>query len=188
MIECAQQDRGGDLEVACATLSLFAQEAQPSSTYKHLIVMASAADAAGALLVTHRGSCHCKRVRFEVDAGAHLVVWDCNCSVCKMKRNTHFVVPSEQFRLLTSPEELTTYTFNTGVAKHMFCRTCGVQAFYSPRSNPDGVAVTIHCIDLATVASVTTKQYDGVHWEASYEATGIAAHSKSAHTGSSSTV
>lgn len=35
-------------------------------------------------------------------------------------------------------ENVTTYTFNTHTAKHMFCKICGVQSFYTPRSNPDG--------------------------------------------------
>lgn len=40
-------------------------------------------------------------------------------------------------------ENLTTYTFNTRAAKHTFCKTCGVQSFYTPRSNPDGYGTTI---------------------------------------------
>lgn len=35
-------------------------------------------------------------------------------------------------------EDITTYTFNTHTAKHTFCKICGVQSFYTPRSNPDG--------------------------------------------------
>ena len=44
-------------------------------------------------LVLHRGGCHCGLVRFECDAPAHVVAWDCNCSYCRMCRNIHFVVP-----------------------------------------------------------------------------------------------
>eukprot|EP00873_Tetraselmis_striata_P038997 jgi/Tetstr1/459261/TSEL_004661.t1 len=29
-------------------------------------------------LVTHKGACHCGAVRFEVDAPAKVVAWDCN--------------------------------------------------------------------------------------------------------------
>lgn len=35
-------------------------------------------------------------------------------------------------------DHLTTYTFNTHAAKHTFCKVCGIQSFYTPRSNPDG--------------------------------------------------
>ncbi|RYG56090.1 GFA family protein [archaeon] len=112
-------------------------------------------------VVTHEGQCHCGAVRFTAEASPHLLVWDCNCSICKMKRNTHFVVPQSAFRLLSGSEELTEYRFNTKVAVHMFCRICGVQPFYRPRSNPDGVAITAACITSPTVASITVKSFDG---------------------------
>ena len=52
-----------------------------------------------------------------------------------------------RFRLLAGADKLTNYTFNTGVAQHMFCSVCGVKAFYVPRSNPDGYSVNLRCLD-----------------------------------------
>lgn len=57
----------------------------------------------------------------------------------------------------------------------VFARVCGIHSFYVPRSNPDGYAVTAHCIDSPTVASLTIKTFDGQNWEASYGSSGIAA-------------
>ncbi len=116
-------------------------------------------------LVTHRGGCHCRRVRFEVDAPAHLRVQDCNCSVCRMSGFLHLIVPAQRFRLLSGADDLTEYTFNTGVAKHRFCRVCGVKSFYIPRSNPDGVDVNARCLDPGTVASLDIEAFDGARWE-----------------------
>lgn len=42
------------------------------------------------------------------------------------------------FSFAQGDDNLTTYTFNTHRAQHTFCKTCGVQSFYTPRSNPDG--------------------------------------------------
>ena len=95
-----------------------------------------------------------------------------------MKRNTHFVVPKSRFRLLQGADALTSYRFNTGTAHHVFCSTCGVTSHYIPRSNPDGVAVTVHCLDPGTVQSVETREFDGEHWEENLQASGIAACSK----------
>ena len=57
------------------------------------------------------------------------------------------------------------YTFNTRTAKHTFCRICGVVPFYRPRSNPDGYAVTVHCLDPGTVEAIEVKYFDGENWE-----------------------
>eukprot|EP00802_Teleaulax_amphioxeia_P025245 Tamp_26073.p1 GENE.Tamp_26073~~Tamp_26073.p1 ORF type:complete len:210 (-),score=25.82 Tamp_26073:283-864(-) len=103
------------------------------------------ADAAA--LQTYTGGCHCRRVRFRVEAAHHLVCIDCSCSICRLKRNVHFVVPDKHFHVTHGIDEMTTYTFNTHTAKHLFCTTCGICCFYRPRSNPDGVAVTIYCLD-----------------------------------------
>ena len=118
-------------------------------------------------LITHRGGCHCGAVRFEVDAPADLEVWSCNCSMCARTAFLHLIVPGSRFRLLTPWENITTYTFNTGVAKHMFCSTCGIKSFYVPRSNPDGYSVNVRCLDEGSVKSMDVKPFDGRNWEAS---------------------
>ena len=46
---------------------------------------------------THQGSCHCGRVRFEVDAPRELQVLDCNCSICRMSGFLHLIVPAARF-------------------------------------------------------------------------------------------
>ena len=110
--------------------------------------------------VTHRGGCHCGRVRFEVEAAAHIKAIECNCSICRMTGFLHLIVPAARFRLLLGAEFLTEYTFNTGVARHRFCRVCGIKSFYVPRSNPDGIDVNVHCLDPATIESIRVSQFD----------------------------
>ena len=84
---------------------------------------------AAAPLVVHRGGCHCGRVRFEVDAPASIDALDCNCSICAKSGFLHLIVSRDRFRLLAGEENLATYTFNTGAAKHRFCRVCGIKSF-----------------------------------------------------------
>ena len=91
--------------------------------------------------VKHLGSCHCGAVKYEVEAPADLRVIRCNCSICRKKQNDHFIISKRQFTLLSGEDYLTKYTFNTHQAQHLFCRQCGVQSFYSPRSNSDCYAV-----------------------------------------------
>jgi hypothetical protein len=126
-----------------------------------------------AQLVTHRGGCHCRRVRFEVDAPAALDVLDCNCSICRMTGFLHLIVPAARFRLLSGADDLTQYTFNAGAAKHRFCRVCGIKSFYIPRSHPDGVDVNARCLDPGTVTAMTVAPFDDGDREA---ATAAIAH------------
>ena len=116
-------------------------------------------------MTTHKGGCHCGRVRFEVDAAADIEASDCNCSICSMTGFLHLFVAKKDFRLLQGEDALSTYTFNTGVAKHYFCSHCGVKSFYVPRSHPDGISVNVNCLDPGTVSSVTATPFDGRNWE-----------------------
>ena len=116
-------------------------------------------------MTTHKGGCHCGRVRFEVDAPASIAADRCNCSICRKSGFLHLLVAAADFRLLSGQDSLTTYTFNTGVAQHHFCRHCGVKSFYVPRSHPDGISVNVNCLDEGTIASITETPFDGANWE-----------------------
>jgi hypothetical protein len=111
-------------------------------------------------VITHAGSCHCGAVRFEVDAPAVLAALECNCSICRMTGFLHLIVPSSRFRLLAGAGDLAEYTFNTGLARHRFCRHCGVKSFYVPRSNPDGIDVNVRCLDAATIERIDITPFD----------------------------
>jgi hypothetical protein len=124
-------------------------------------------------LVTHRGGCHCGRVRFEVDAPADIAALDCNCSICRMTGFLHLIVPATRFRLLSGADALREYTFNTGAAKHRVCRYCGIKSFYIPRSHPDGVDVNVRCLDAGSVASIDITAFDDADRDA---ATAAIAH------------
>jgi hypothetical protein len=123
-------------------------------------------------LVMHRGGCHCGAVRFEVAAPARLRVHECNCSICAMCGFQHLIVPRSRLRLLAGSDFLVEYSFNTGVARHLFCRRCGIKSFYVPRSNPDGYSVNVRCLDRMTIESVELEPFDGQNWEAGSGALG----------------
>jgi len=123
--------------------------------------------------VVHRGGCHCARVRFEVLAPSDIEALDCNCSICRMTGFLHLIVPASRFRLLSGADALVEYTFNTGAAKHRFCRHCGIKAFYIPRSHPDGVDVNVRCLDPGSVRSLVVAAFDDADRDA---ATAAIAH------------
>jgi hypothetical protein len=120
------------------------------------------------MLQTMEGGCHCGRVRFRV-TGDLAQTTSCNCSVCTKKGILHLIVPPAQFELLSGRDDLTTYTFNTGVAKHTFCRHCGIHPFYVPRSDPDKIDVNVRCLDNINISALSPKSFDGKNWEAAMQ-------------------
>lgn len=114
--------------------------------------------------MTYEGGCHCGRVRFCVTADLDRVS-ECNCSMCTKKGFLHLIVPPQRFELLSGQDDLATYTFNTGVAQHHFCRHCGIHSFYIPRSDPDKIDVNVRCLDGVDLASITVSKFDGQNWE-----------------------
>jgi hypothetical protein len=115
------------------------------------------------------GGCHCRKIRFEFDAPDDIVVSECNCSICRMLGFLHLIVPRSDFRLLQGADDLTTYTFNTGIAQHYFCRCCGIKSFYVPRSHPNGISVNARCLDDIGVIDMKIESFDGLNWEAARE-------------------
>jgi hypothetical protein len=115
-------------------------------------------------IVLYRGSCHCGAVVIEVEAPESVTCEDCNCSICRKSGFLHLIVPAARFRLVQGEESLTTYAFNTGTARHLFCRTCGIKVFYVPRSNPDGFDVNLRCLE-PPPREVIVRPFDGQRWE-----------------------
>jgi len=113
---------------------------------------------------TYAGGCHCGRVRFRVTGDLSRVT-ECNCSICTKKGFLHLIVPPAQFELLSGGDALTTYRFNTGVARHTFCSTCGIHAFYVPRSDPDKIDVNVRCLDGVDLSKLEPLAFDGRNWE-----------------------
>ena len=51
------------------------------------------------------------------------------------------------------------------LAKHTFCKHCGIHSFYVPRSDPDKIDVSARCIDGIDLTALKPKNFDGRHWE-----------------------
>jgi hypothetical protein len=116
----------------------------------------------------YRGGCHCGLVAYEAD-GPIESAGDCNCSICAMKGYVHWIIPRERFRLLTRWEDLATYSFNTGVARHHFCPRCGVASFYIPRSAPDKIDINLRCVANLDLDALSLTHFDGRNWEAAFK-------------------
>jgi len=113
---------------------------------------------------TFEGGCHCGRVRFRVRADLDAVT-ECNCSICTKKGFLRRIARPGDFELLGGEGELSTYRFDTGVARQTFCRSCGIHAFYVPRSDPDKIDANARCLDGVDVSALRARPFDGKNWE-----------------------
>ncbi|MEP7243011.1 MAG: GFA family protein [Gammaproteobacteria bacterium] len=91
------------------------------------------------------GNCHCGGVRFQVETDFPELT-TCDCSICRRKNALMVKVHEDQFVLLAGQELLTEYQFHTHVARHYFCRVCGIYPFHRKRSAPDHFGVNVFCL------------------------------------------
>lgn len=113
---------------------------------------------------TCSGGCHCGRVRIEIEVPDKVTVHRCNCSICQKSGYLHLIVSADRFSLLEGEDSLVEYQFHTGVARHLFCGTCGIKSFYVPRSHPDSFSVNLNCVDLPDCVDVSIEDFNGRNW------------------------
>ena len=98
--------------------------------------------------LTLGGACHCGAVKFEVTLSEGLAsARRCNCSICRMRGAVAVTAQRDGLKLLQGEDSLATYRFNTGVAEHHFCKTCGIYTYHRRRSDPDQLGVNVACLD-----------------------------------------
>jgi hypothetical protein len=111
--------------------------------------------------VSYRGSCHCGRIRFEVQ-GEFDTAMECNCSHCSRKGYLLWFVPRPDFTLETPADALGTYTFNKHAIKHHFCPNCGCAPFgFGESKGAAMAAINVRCLEGVELASVKRKFLDG---------------------------
>ncbi|KAL2050580.1 hypothetical protein ABVK25_009088 [Lepraria finkii] len=90
---------------------------------------------------------------------------ECNCSICAMEGFIGLIIKADALKSLEGNEYLQEYTFNTGTAKHWFCKTCGISPLTVPRSFPEGYNINYRCLQRDNVRSATITSMDGQNWE-----------------------
>lgn len=95
---------------------------------------------------TYGGSCHCGAVQFQINT-EFTEFTSCNCSLCRRRNAVMTMVPQTDLKILQGEDQLTLYEWNTKIAKHYFCKTCGIYTFHQRRSAPDQYGVNVYCLD-----------------------------------------
>ena len=94
------------------------------------------------------GTCHCGAVAFEVELENGLgALKRCNCSLCRRKGAIMAFAPVEKLKIVKGADMLSLYQWNTQVAKHYFCRICGIYTHHQRRSVPTQVGFNVACLE-----------------------------------------
>ena len=96
-------------------------------------------------MTTYYGSCHCGKVKFEAEAELNKGVV-CDCTICKRKGAVMALISKEQLTITAGEDNLSHYQFNTNIAKHYFCKTCGIYTHHRRRRD-DGFGINTGCIE-----------------------------------------
>jgi hypothetical protein len=108
-----------------------------------------------------KGSCHCGAVQFEVRTALE-PAGRCNCSLCRRKGALMSpMIARQDLTVLAGEDSLTLYQFNTRVAKHYFCRHCGIYPFHQTRRDPTRWRVNLGCLEGVDVYALEASVADG---------------------------
>jgi hypothetical protein len=116
----------------------------------------------------YSGGCHCHDIRFNLKLQKPIesnAITACNCSICEKTGFIHLIIAKAQFQLLTDWNKLSNYQFNKKIAKHYFCKQCGIKSFYQPRSHPDCWSVNVRCLDDYSGLNLQIDFFDGKNWQ-----------------------
>jgi hypothetical protein len=110
---------------------------------------------------THAGSCHCGAIKFEIDSDLAEFT-KCDCTLCVKKNAVMVKVHENDFRLVAGKEHLGLYQWNTKVARHHFCKICGIYTFHHKRVTPEFLGINVFCLGEAEIATVPVIEVDGI--------------------------
>ena len=71
------------------------------------------------------------------------------------------MLPKENFTLPIGESDLALYQFNSEVAKHYFCKICGIYTPHNRKYDPNGMGVNLGCIEDLDATAYDAIAFDG---------------------------
>ena len=107
-----------------------------------------------------RLTCHCGAVELSVTPSVPFSeARHCDCSFCRRRAAATLTVPLDALEIVKGEDNLTLYQWNTGTARHYFCKTCGIYTHHRRRSNPNEYGV-----NLGALEGVNPADYEPLGW------------------------
>jgi hypothetical protein len=106
---------------------------------------------------THRGSCLCGAIRYEIDGEIGPINY-CHCRRCRKATGSAFnvgsPVPASQFRLVAGEADLGRYAHTSGLER-TFCTKCGSPIYsWWPKTAPELRRIRVGTLDTPVKARV----------------------------------
>lgn len=113
----------------------------------------------------YQGSCHCGAIKFsfageEINKGLR-----CNCSICSRKgaMMSPEPIPEAEFNIEAEEGALGLYQFDTKIARHYFCKHCGIYPFHETIRAPGHYRVNLGCVEGIDPLELDYDLFDGKH-------------------------
>lgn len=112
-------------------------------------------------MARYSGSCHCGAVRFEIEAEPTEMT-TCDCTLCVKKNALMIRIAQSALTITAGTADVATFQWNTGVARHHFCKRCGIYTFHRKRADPASFGVNVFCLDGFDRSQIPTRATDGI--------------------------
>jgi hypothetical protein len=112
---------------------------------------------------TYSGSCHCGAIRFAFQSEPITEGLQCNCSFCSRRQAVMlpFTLSPEELKREIDGDALGCYQFGNKVAKHHFCKICGIYPFHETMRKPGHFRVNLGCVDGLDAYSLPRTVFNG---------------------------
>ncbi len=111
----------------------------------------------------YQGGCHCGAIRFAYDGEEITQGLRCTCSICRRKgalMSTE-AIPVDKLEIAANPEDIGLYQFDSRIAKHYFCKNCGIYTHHETIRAPGNCRVNLGCIDELESGDLEVVMFDG---------------------------
>ena len=111
----------------------------------------------------YEGSCHCGAIKFSYDGEEITRGLRCSCSICSRKgaMMSTEAIPAEALKIEANPDNVGLYEFDSKVAKHYFCKICGIYTHNEMLRIPGHCRVNIGCIEDLDTSGFEVTVFDG---------------------------
>ena len=115
------------------------------------------------MAVKYQASCHCGAIKLNFSSEEINGALRCTCSICSRKgaMMTPFTVPNEELSVTVDGDNLGLYQFDNKVAKHYFCKTCGIYTHNETVRAPGSCRVNLGCIEDLDTSELEVTVFDG---------------------------